>query len=343
MMRTLCSILIVLVAAWPAFGQQPINADQITRGTLPASRIGNGVISTNKLGGDITTFAKTFLQGVDAAAGRSALGLGSMAVEVTSTYVTQTSATTALGGKLSNRETGANTLLALGAIDDGAFMRRSGTNLIGDSAGVVSAFKLATRSGSEPNRPVASGNAGRAIRLVNLGTGTGYARSVWQESDGSTWGALNGHYTFYRGGLASAITLAATSTDTAIGPAITVPGGLLGPNSQLVIRPHIRANVNAATNQVAVLLGGQEIYRSAAAAWYDHGAYIRVTNANATNAQTRFGIGTTGTGFGNNNTSDYVSALALDTTASVNITFVVEGTSGNTMQFMGVTVEVFEP
>ena len=248
---------------------------------------------------------------------------------------------TAFNGKLGAAETGGATL-AFGAVPDGAYLRRSGTSLVGDPAGSVSAFKLASRTGSETDRPSASGNAGRAIRLVNLGTGSGYARSIWQESDGTTWGNVNGVATFYSDWTpASPITLPDT-TQQAIGPTITVPAGLLGPKSQIRILPHVRASAAQSGNALRVFLGGQILYLSGGG-WFESTPRVVVTNAGSTGAQTRNGIGNNSTGWGGSNTDTYSAQLALDTTTDLNITFTVTGVATNTMTFMGVTVEVVNP
>jgi len=268
--------------------------------------------------------------------------LGTMAYQAASSYITTSTATTALAGKLGNVETGASTTLALGAIADGQYVKRSGTSLVGDSAGAVSAFKLPSRTGSETDRPSASGNAGRAIRLVNLGTGSGYARSIWQESDGTTWGNVNGVATFYSDWTpASPITLPDT-TQQAIGPTITVPAGLLGPKSQIRIFPHVRASAAQSGNALRVFLGGQILYLSGGG-WFESTPRVVVTNAGATNAQTRNGIGNNSTGWGGSSTDTYSAQLALDTTTDLNITFTVTGVATNTMTFMGVTVEIVNP
>lgn len=268
--------------------------------------------------------------------------LGTMAYQASSSYITTSAATTALAGKLGNVETGASTTLALGAIADGQYVKRSGTSLVGDSAAAVSAFKLASRSGSEPDRPTASGNAGRAIRLVNLGTGSGYARSIWQESDGTTWGNVNGVATFYSDWTpGTPITLPDTAQQ-AIGPTITIPAGLLGPKSQVRILPHVRASASRSTNFLRVFLGGQVLYLSGGN-WFEMTPRVVVTNAGATNAQTRNGIGNNSTGWGGSNTDTYSPQLALNTTTDLNITFTIAGNAADTMTFMGVTVEVVNP
>jgi hypothetical protein len=259
---------------------------------------------------------------------------------VTSTKLSS-SLLTAFDGKLNRAEAG-GTALTLGAIPDGQYVRRSGTALVGDAAAAVSAFKLASRSGSEPDRPAASGNAGRAIRLVNLGTGSGYVRSIWQESDGTTWGNVNGVATFYSDWTpATPLTLPDTAQQ-AIGPTITVPAGLLGPKSQLRIFPHVRASASQSTNALRVFLGGQILYLSGGN-WFESTPRVVVTNAGANNAQTRNGIGNNSTGWGGSSSDTYSTQLALDTTTDLNITFTVAGVATNTMTFMGVTVEVVNP
>ncbi|MCX7062849.1 MAG: hypothetical protein NTZ11_18430 [Gammaproteobacteria bacterium] len=198
--------------------------------------------------------------------------LGSMAYQATSSYITTTSATTALNGKLGNVETGASTTLALGAIADGQYLIRSGTNIVGDSAGVVSEFAW----GSLPS---ASANNGRVIIITGLGN-----RKVLAQSNGTRWLPLNGRQLINSATPYATVTGATTELAFS-GNSYTSPIGFLAANDSLVIRPTVNWSATTGNNTFRVKISGTSIYTPAAAANFTSRPEIEIFADNSTAAQ----------------------------------------------------------
>ncbi len=230
--------------------------------------------------------------------------LGTMAYQATSSYITTTSATTALNAKLGNVETGASTTLALGAIADGQYLIRSGTNIVGDSAGVVSEFAW----GSLPS---AAANNGRVIIITGLGN-----RKVLAQSNGTRWLPFNGRQMINTVTPYATVTGATTELQFS-GNSYTSPIGFLGANDSLVVRPNVNWSAATGSNTFRVKLSGTSIYTPAAGANLTSRPEIEIFNDNSTASQwapvqlaTAAGMTTTAAATFSINTA--ITAITLD-------------------------------
>lgn len=243
-----------------------------------------------------------------------------------------------VNGKL-GRRLGDGTDMTFGNVADLQLVQRQGSQFVGVDSISDTSYTLATR-------PPAAGVPDDPIRLK----GVGNVRSVWQESNGVNWGMQNGHAVIWLDSFPAAKALTPmTGAFVDLPDSYVVPGGLLNENSQVRMRPRFVAANPTATNQVQVLVNGSPVYESSAGSWFQQSGEVRFNNLGALNAQEFFGPGTTGTGLGNSNSSQYSnpagspgSLRAFDTAADLTITFRAIGASGTSIKLAGFVLEVFD-
>lgn len=299
--------------------------DIIVSGTGSTWTIDTGAVNTAKLGGDITAAGKALLDDASNSAQRTTLGLGTMAVETASNYVTTSTATTALAGKLGNVETSASTTLALGGIADGQFIRRSGTSLVGDSAGVVSSFAWGAL-------PSAASNNGRTILITGLGN-----RSVLAISNGTRWLPYNGRQLI--NSAAPLATVSGVASNVQFGSYSFVSAiGFLAANDSIVVRPVVTWAATAGNNTLRVRVNGNTIYSPGASQiWLSARPEIELFNANSLSAQIIPAQITNSAGA--STTDSYTTAINTATTALTFTFFVDNGDAGTVATLR--TVDVY--
>ncbi len=229
--------------------------------------------------------------------------------------------------------------MEFGNIGNGQLVRRVGTQFVGESS-------ISDISYTIGERPPAAGNANEVIRLRQVGN----VRSVWQESNGTNWGMQNGRATIIQDAFpASKPLVAMTGALVDLPDSYTIPGGLLNENAEVRIRGRFVSSNPTATNQVQVLINGSPVYESTAGSWFQQMGEVRFNNLGALNAQEFFGIGTSGTGFGNSNSNTYSnpagspgSLRSFNTASNLTITFKAIGASGTSIKLSGITVEVID-
>lgn len=228
--------------------------------------------------------------------------LGTMAYQAASSYVTTGTATTLLATKLGNVESSGPTTLALGSIPDGAFLRRSGTSLVGEAAATVSDFTMGTR-------PSASGNAGRIIAV----TGIGNVARVLMISDGTNWLPMGGRQRLF--GIAAPepatadfqVTGVTAETNFTAG-VVTIPAGLMTTSSALEILPWVRySTISGTTQRPLIRVGGTIIYSPALGANWGFRPFSRFQNRQSLTSQIGTFSGANATALGTQ-ASDYATA-----------------------------------
>lgn len=242
--------------------------------------------------------------------------LGTMAYASTSSYITTSAATTALAGKLGNVETGASTTLALGAIADGQYVKRSGTSLVGDSAAAVTSVTLSELAGI-----AASSNTGRVLRITDLGN----VGSVFVVSNGSNWVPWGGQQMIWISAPNS--TLSGTTTEdehTSVAP--TMPAGLLTSRGAIDVRAWVDFSANVSGNAVRIKANGTNVYSVNTTQQFNSAA-ILIANDNSTTAQFAPAIPTLTSG----GSSGAETALSINTgTTAIAITVHTQVADGGT-------------
>lgn len=242
--------------------------------------------------------------------------LGTMAYQASSSYITTTTATTALAGKLGNVETGASTTLALGAIADGQYVKRSGTSLVGDSAAAVTSVTLSELAGI-----AASSNTGRVLRITDLGN----VGSVFVVSNGSNWVPWGGQQMIWISAPNS--TLSGTTTEdehTSVAP--TMPSGLLTSRGAIDVRAWVDFSANVSGNTVRIKANGTNVYSVNTTQQFNSAA-ILIANDNSTTAQFAPAIPTLTSG----GSSGAETALSINTgTTAIAITVHTQVADGGT-------------